>query len=94
MSDGMFGPGIFGTGIDLSALDEDTALRLGQFSGEQLAAAEARGYQRAIDALRDDTGYASWHRVQVEPRTLLGAVHRDVAADYLASLAPKEPDHA
>lgn len=44
---GLFGPGIFGSGIDLSALDEDTAWRLGIFMGEQLALAEQRGRERA-----------------------------------------------
>lgn len=50
-AEGLFGPGIFGTGIDLSALDEQTAFRLGGFIGEQIAAAEARGYARAVAAL-------------------------------------------
>jgi hypothetical protein len=42
-ANGLFGPGIFGTGIDLSALDEATAWKLGTFVGEQLRAAEAAG---------------------------------------------------
>lgn len=39
------GTGIFGTDLDLSALDEDTALRLGIFTGELIAAAHATGVE-------------------------------------------------
>lgn len=56
VANGLFGPGIFGTGIDLSALDNDTAYRLGIFFGEQLEAARAAGFadgwREAIDTLR------------------------------------------
>jgi hypothetical protein len=49
---GLFGPGIFGTGIDLSALDEDTALRLGIWTGEAIKDGEERGYERAAKELQ------------------------------------------
>ncbi len=48
---GLFGPGIFGTSIDLSALDPDTAYRLGMFVGEQIRDAELAGYTRAVRTL-------------------------------------------
>lgn len=57
---GLFGPGIFGTGIDLSALDEDTAWRLGVYMGEQLAAALLQGRRQAIADLRDTDKLAAW----------------------------------
>lgn len=47
---GLFGPGIFGTGIDLSNLDGETAWKLGLFVGEQVMAAEQRGYERGAKA--------------------------------------------
>lgn len=62
MSEGMFGPGIFGTGIDLSALDEDTALRLGQFLGEQIRDAEARGADRAMTLVRSALLFGTAYR--------------------------------
>lgn len=50
---GLFGPGIFATGIDLSALDSDTAFQLGGFMAEEILAAERRGQERAVQALQD-----------------------------------------
>lgn len=50
---------------------------------DPIAAAEARGYQRAIDALREYAEHIAGY----------GEAYQH-AADYLASLAPKEPDHA
>ena len=86
---GLFGPGIFGTGIDLSALDGDTALRLGKFMGEQMLAADARGYARAISYLQDHDAFDEWWFDAVD-----GVIpHRDdwrnnaLAADYLKSRA-------
>lgn len=50
---GLFGPGIFGTGIDISALDPATARRLGEWTGQQIRAAYERGrLDGAQDALR------------------------------------------
>lgn len=36
---GLFGPGIFGSGVDLSALDDATAFRLGALVGQMIQAA-------------------------------------------------------
>lgn len=36
---GLFGPGIFGSGVDLSPLDEDTAYRLGVLVGQMITSA-------------------------------------------------------
>lgn len=52
-----------------------------------LKAERAAGWREAIEALRDDDRYAAWDLAQVEPRTPLQAVHRDVAADYLETLS-------
>ncbi len=79
--------GISGTNIDLSALDVDTALELGHFIGEQILAAEKRGYDQAIDRLRDDDAF--WGFMENHPDGEDGAAvmgnPNGVAADYLNS---------
>lgn len=55
-----------------------------------LAAAEARGYRKAITALRDTELFARWMRAQVEPRSSVGAALRDVCADYLEAIAEED----
>lgn len=58
VKDGMFGPGIFATGIDLTQLDEDTAYRLGLFIAKETAAAERRGAERALREARESAANA------------------------------------
>lgn len=53
----------------------------------ELAKVRADTWREAIEALREDDRYAAWDLAQVEPRTPLQAVHRDVAADYLETLS-------
>lgn len=79
--------GIFGSGIDLSALDEQTAWRLGVFFGEQILAAEECGRQRgraaAIADLRDD------ELIKLATETAL-----KVAADFVTGQSNISPTEA
>lgn len=57
---GLLGPGVFGSGVDLSALDEDTAYRLGALVGQMIqSAVEADRKQRAGVERRE---FAQAHR--------------------------------
>lgn len=84
-ANGLFGPGIFGSGIDLSALDDATAWRLGTFFGEQIGAAQAVGYAQAVASIRADL--LAWADQLGDGEHLGGPLIR-LAADRVA------PEHA
>lgn len=46
--------------VDLTGLPAEQALALGALTAELIASAEQRGYQRAVDILRDDERYRDW----------------------------------
>lgn len=48
------------TTVDLTGLSPEMAYQLGQLTVELVAEAEQRGYQRAIQILRDDERYRDW----------------------------------
>jgi len=73
--------------LDLTGLPPERAIALANLTAELIAAAEARGFARAVAALRDDDLYRRWTLAQVEPRTHVGRVGRDVCVDYLETLA-------
>ena len=75
-ANGLFGPGIFGTGIDLSALDEQTAYRLGIFMGEQLHATAERARAETLKtAARSLTAEAEAYNAK-------WCLHRDEPATW------------
>jgi hypothetical protein len=67
-------------GVDLTGLPPGQAYALGEFTGDLVADAEARGYQRAVDAVRA-VRTPTWGLVDSEQaRTLDAGAHtmRDV----------------
>jgi len=64
--------------------------------GDLVATAEARGYRKAIEALRDVAGYKRWHAEQLAATGVdhhrFHATARSVLADYLESLASPKGD--
>jgi hypothetical protein len=59
--------------------------------GDLVATAEARGYRKAIEALRDSKRYDEWYSVELPASTTdvsyCRSVHRRQMARYLESLA-------
>jgi hypothetical protein len=57
--------------------------------GSEIAAAEARGFRRAIEALRDEDRFYAWRDAQPYWEWDTAQEHR-AAAEYLEHLATKE----
>jgi hypothetical protein len=78
-------------GVDLTGLPAEQALRLGAVTGEAILAAEARGYARAVAALRDDERFRRWWAAEIEVNEEValwcGPPNRGHLARYLEVIA-------